>query len=83
MRFSIRDLLWAIVVVAMGLAWWSSYRAMDARLLAAAQQARDHRTALTRAKQMVDVICIGERVQIKDDLARRIWSVLDEPLVEP
>jgi hypothetical protein len=27
MRFSIRDLLWATLVVAMGLGWWMSYRA--------------------------------------------------------
>ena len=26
LRFSIRDLLWATVVVAMGLGWWLSYR---------------------------------------------------------
>ena len=26
MRLSIRDLLWATVVVAMGLGWWVSYR---------------------------------------------------------
>jgi hypothetical protein len=25
MRFTIRDLLWLIVVVAMGLAWWKSF----------------------------------------------------------
>jgi hypothetical protein len=26
MRFSIRDLLWATVVVAMGLGWWNEHR---------------------------------------------------------
>lgn len=31
MRFSIRDLLWATLVVAMGLGWWLSYRALEAK----------------------------------------------------
>jgi hypothetical protein len=29
MRFSIRDLLWATVVVAMGLGWWTDHNRLD------------------------------------------------------
>jgi hypothetical protein len=30
-RFTIRDLLWATVVVALGVAWWVDRRRLDAR----------------------------------------------------
>ena len=32
LRFSIRDLLWLTVVVAMGLGWWLDHRATMSRL---------------------------------------------------
>lgn len=50
MRFSIRDLLWLTVVVAMGLGWWVSYRAVDAKRLEAVQQTQRHRAVLRQAK---------------------------------
>jgi hypothetical protein len=31
LRFGIRDLLWAMVVVGMGLGWWSEHRKLQAR----------------------------------------------------
>jgi hypothetical protein len=87
MRFSIRDLLWATLVVAMGLAWWRA----DAKRLEAVGQAHRLRAALVSAKES------GEQ----GTPVRPIWtetrrgrfavaryaavdlSVLDEPLVEP
>ena len=38
--FSIRDLLWATLVVAMGLGWWVHYQAVDAKRLEAVGSAR-------------------------------------------
>jgi hypothetical protein len=40
MRFSIRDLLWATLVVAMGLGWWVSHRALDAERVEAVEGCR-------------------------------------------
>jgi hypothetical protein len=31
MRFNVRDLLWMMVVVGMGLGWWTSYTRMQTR----------------------------------------------------
>jgi hypothetical protein len=31
-RFTIRDLLWLMVVVALGVGWWQEHRTADARL---------------------------------------------------
>jgi hypothetical protein len=73
MRFSIRDLLWATLVVAMGLGWWLSYQAIDAERFEAVQQTLRHRAVLNHAKE------VGDRL-ILDPMGR---AVLDEPLVEP
>jgi hypothetical protein len=91
MRFSIRDLLWATVVVAMGLGWWMSYRAVDAKRLEAVGQAHRHRYVLRHAKALSDRhaktittlidstgAALSEQTTLPPD-----WSVLDEPLVEP
>jgi hypothetical protein len=74
-RFSIRDLLWATLVVAMGLSWWASYWAMDARLYRASEQAWRQRVALEQAKLLLDHP--HSAILIPD------WKILDEPLVEP
>jgi hypothetical protein len=50
MQFSIRDLLWATVVVAMGLGWWASYRAVEAKRLAAVGQAHRLHVAMGSAR---------------------------------
>jgi hypothetical protein len=68
MRFSIRDLLWATVVVAMALGWGESYLAINARRLDAVQQARTLHANLSLAKRSSYIVN---------------WSILDEPLVEP
>ena len=74
MRFSIRDLLWATVVVAMGLGWWVSYRAVDANrvdtIQHAVQQTKDHRKALTQAKEIVDVLPSGASARSSRSLAK-------------
>ena len=50
MRFSIRDLLWATALVAMGLGWWNEHRSMDAKHDAAVEQANRLRVTLSDAK---------------------------------
>jgi hypothetical protein len=45
MRFSIRDLLWLTLVVAMGLGWWMT----NAKRLEAVQQAQRQRAVLEKA----------------------------------
>ena len=87
MRFSIRDLLWATLVVAMGLGWWMSYRASAAKQLEAVQQTQHHRATLTAAKNWIN----GIREIYQQRTSSRLiyestelnWSVADEPLVEP
>ena len=74
MRFSIRDLLWATLVVAIGLAWWMSYRAVDAKRLEAVGQAHRLHKSLRKAKERLD----GDPFFDEREL-----EVLDEPLVEP
>ena len=88
MRFSIRDLLWLTVVVAMGLGWWMSYRAVDAKRIAAVRQAHRFRLTLETAKTAetetheiysseAGVDIVGYAFPFVD------WSVLNVPLVEP
>jgi hypothetical protein len=83
MRFSIRDLLWATVVVAMGLGWWVSDRAMEARWFRVSQQAHRLRANLLLAKRFREklpepvspsVWLLGDKVD---------WSIVNEPLGEP
>jgi hypothetical protein len=89
MRFSIRDLLWATLVVSIGLGWWSSYRAVDAKRLEAVGQAQRHRVALQVAHEVGDELSesLWEHTRNKFLVAR--WAIeidrhiLDEPLVEP
>lgn len=40
-RFSIRDLFWATLVVALGLGWWLHYRAVEAKRQQAIQGAQN------------------------------------------
>jgi hypothetical protein len=74
-RFSIRDLLWATALVAMGLGWWVSYRALDAKCLKAVGQAHRLRASLYATTRTFG--------RTNDSLTWPVdWSVLDEPLVE-
>jgi hypothetical protein len=56
----------------MGVAWWVSYRATDAKRLEAVEQTQRHRQTLEQARMVMNPM---------DVLLN--WSVLDEPLVEP
>jgi hypothetical protein len=85
MRFAIRDILWATLVVAIGLAWWMSYRAVDANRLAAVTQA-------TRLWALVDAIVAKEKMEQETGTgihgflpqhAHVDLRVLDEPRVHP
>jgi hypothetical protein len=87
MRFSIRDLLWATLVVALGLGWWVSDRAMDAKRLEAVGQAHRQRATLADAKLAHDQIDSAlYNLETGSTITARWpvdWSILDEPLVEP
>jgi hypothetical protein len=90
MRFSIRDLLWLTLVVAMGLGWWVSYRALDDRRLEAVRQAHSQRYTLTEAKRIYGELCNVTTTWTSNDnpqarlmlLLPMDWSALDQPLVE-
>lgn len=92
MRFSIRDLLWATALVAMGMGWWVSYWATNAKRLEAVQQTHRHRATLELAKHWHETLRKiddpktdqhGLEVLILNLESPINWSVLDEPLVEP
>jgi hypothetical protein len=89
MRFSIRDLLWATVVVAMGLGWWASYQALDAKRDEAIVQAQKYRVALQVAHEIGDEMSESLWEHTKNKFLTARWAIeldrhiLDEPLVEP
>jgi hypothetical protein len=99
MRFSIRDLLWATLVVAVGLAWWMEYRAhgetenkrlvTDAKRLEAVGQAHRFWGVLMEARSEVTKARNRSQktylnVRFPDEFFVPLdWSVLDERLVEP
>jgi hypothetical protein len=61
MRFSIRDLLWLTLVVAMGLGWWANHRSVEADRKAAVGHAYRLRYVLESAKRSHD----------------HLWSMMD------
>jgi len=71
----------------MGLGWWLSYRAIDAKRLAAVQQAHRQRATLERAsaahQRLEDEVWLVQPVAKTAARWHIDWSVLDEPLVEP
>ena len=101
MRLIISRSIWrklVVLVVAIGLgwwvsdqAWWTRYRALDAKKFAAWEQTVRHRAALKKAKGYVEFLTgmppenvIGSRITTVTILNLvPEWSVLDEPLVEP
>jgi hypothetical protein len=94
MRFSIRDLLWATLVVAMGLAWWNEHRAhseTDAKRQAAVRQAYLARDALGESKELLEELWnqianwweTGERPNKIVKRERVNWALLDEPFDQP
>jgi hypothetical protein len=84
MRFSIRDLVWVTVVVAMGLGWWVSYRALNAKRLEAVGQVQRHRETLSHVKLTTDAWHEQFKMHGINILPLLVdWSILDDPLVEP
>jgi hypothetical protein len=70
----------------MGLGWWMSYRAVDAKRLEAVAQAGRQRAKLTEVKQWIDRVRNTRDRGVRSLLffeSKHDWSVLDEPLVEP
>ena len=60
-RFTIRDVLWLTVVVAMGLAWWNDRRQAEREKQAVFQErdaavANEHRLAELRAREMAGAL---------------------------
>jgi hypothetical protein len=79
MRFSIRDLLWATALVAMGLGWWAT----NAKRLEAVGQAKRLHTVLTAVKRDREKTTgVSPLVFTVGDVTVD-WRILDEPLVEP
>jgi hypothetical protein len=78
MRFSIRDLMWLTLVVALSLGWWFSHQAIDAERNLAVDQNRQLWMALREAKSNHDysVWVLGNPPPIN-------WQLLDEPPVRP
>ena len=70
MRFSIRDLLWATLVVAMGLGWWAT----NSSGLRPWVRHIDCATCLLSPRNATIASTDGTEVS---------FAVLDEPLVEP
>ena len=94
MRFSIRDLLWATALVAMGLGWWNEHRINDEMRLAAVERASVLARELTTARNTLvlfwryaDEVREGKREShpnIGNYLFNQVnWRVLDEPPGEP
>jgi hypothetical protein len=77
MRFSIRDLLWATALVAMGLSWWLDNQTRYATI----RQAHRLRAALVAAKADLDLVEKLSPSLLDQNTAD--WSILDEPLFEP
>jgi hypothetical protein len=84
MRFSIRDLLWATLVVAMGLGWWMDNRTKHA----AVKQAHRLYVTLKFAKEYCDPSEASPAASAIDGgivffNSPPDWTPLEEPLVEP
>lgn len=94
MRFSIRDLLWATLVVAMGLGWWVKYQVVETNR---AIEINELRKQITEAnvklmKAEWERFWAGsghkharEVQSIKESDSRHVdgGGVLNEPLAEP
>jgi hypothetical protein len=87
LRFSIRDLLWATLVVALGLGWWLHYTAVNSHRKAVIEYAQKAKSAVRMAKNRCEQLEEDERVLSqwnKISYARMKshvdWSVLDEPI---
>jgi hypothetical protein len=90
-RFTIRDLLWVMVVVALAVGWWLHYRSLDANRQAVIQHAEKLRFTLADAKEYCEDM--EKNVEFALDLRKRPvkpdfsmksrivdWTVLDEPI---
>jgi hypothetical protein len=90
-RFSIRDLLWATVVVALVLGWWLHYRAVEGNRQAVIKHAERLHGELAAAKECcqdlesnVDYALKLSKMPVMPDVEmswRGVdWTVLDEPI---
>ena len=70
----------------MGVAWWVSYRAIEAERVAALQQTQQHRRALVVSREVINELFDRSRGMVVSPQTieqQPDWTVLDEPLVEP
>ena len=81
MRFSIRDLLWATLVVALGLGWLLAEQKAQ-RIYG---QAVRLRSTLTAAKPLVERYCLYATTMYTASPPPKVpdFSPLDEPVIEP
>jgi hypothetical protein len=84
MRFSIRDLLWLILAVALGLAWWQDRGQMTRRYAATMAHAEKLRTALIAARDNQDVLQKAVRRRSKPNQSKSLmlqpvnWNAIYE-----
>jgi hypothetical protein len=80
MRFSLRDLMWATALVAMGVAWWMDNQAKNTAI---AHSHRLHKN-LSFARQWH---YYRKNINLTGFMATPTgepdWAVLEEPLVQP
>jgi hypothetical protein len=78
-----RDLLWATLIIALSLGWWTSYRKMDARRLEAVRQTLKQRQTLIEAKEDISKIEFFRAYDDDFEVNKVDWSVLNEPILDP
>jgi hypothetical protein len=86
-RFTIRDVLWLTVVVAMGAGWWIDRLAQDARRTGIRIHALELRSALTNAKYNQDNFgpqwdTADGRIIYYSWLKPVDWKLADKPIPE-
>jgi hypothetical protein len=83
LRFTIRDVLWLTVVVALGVALWIEHRRFNEANAALHELQAEHRLADLRAKELRGEVILpaGPEVQLRA-LERRGWErprAIDDP----
>jgi hypothetical protein len=72
--------LWATLVVAMGLGWWVSYQAVEAKRL---EQTKRFHTVLSAAKRTLEKATGMSPIVFSGGDVSVDWRILDETRVEP
>ena len=73
MRFSIRDILWLTILVAVAVTWWLEHRAsvrMQAQLRQQARQVRRELFNVHRARAQANIAAVHEWVRVLTEQVR-------------